>query len=43
MSKSQSFNSDLDIDIEDAFSFEIERAIILLNRLVMTDIDLKSE
>jgi hypothetical protein len=45
MSKSQSFNSDLDIDLEDAFSLscEIERATILLNRLVMTDIDLKSE
>jgi hypothetical protein len=45
MSKSQSFNSDLDIDLEDAFSLssEIEQATILLNRLVMTDIDLKSE
>jgi len=45
MSKSQSFNSDLDIDLEDAFSLssEIERAAILLNRLVMIGIDLKSE
>jgi len=45
MSKSQSLNSDLDIDFEDAFSLSsvIERATILINRLVMMDIDLKSE
>jgi len=45
MSESQSLNSDLDIDFEDAFSLSsvIERATILINRFVMTDIDLKSE
>jgi hypothetical protein len=45
MSKSQSLNSDLDIDFEDAFSLSsvIERATILINRLVMMGIDLKSE
>jgi len=45
MSKSQSLNSDLDIDFEDAFSLSsvIERATILINRLVMMDINLKSE
>jgi hypothetical protein len=45
MSKNQSINSDLNVDLEDAFSLssEIERATILLNRLVITGINLKSE
>jgi hypothetical protein len=45
MSKSQSLNSEVDIDFEDASSLSsvIERATTLINRLVMTDIDLKSE
>ena len=45
MFKNESINSDLDVGLEDAFSLssEIERATILLNRLVITDIGLKSE